>query len=166
MMSALSMRPPTMIASASFTCATYAASLSAWAVVIEMPSGRSASCPYGNSVSMRPPNGVATTLNAMLRSLSPSGEPRSGVHSQERAPGERVPVRHDGGGLADDLQVAPAMRQLTRALTGGCSSGSIHQVHRIASTVGREGRGDSTPRPLLERCRLTRGDSVPHVSNR
>src|SRR6266536_5711419 len=119
MRSALSMRPPTIIASASFTEATYAASLSAWAVTIEIPSGRSASCSYGNSVSMRPPNGVATTLNAMLCPSLFLRESGSGLQSQERAPGERVPVRHDGGGLADDLQVAPAACQLTRALTGG-----------------------------------------------
>src|SRR5438128_5275783 len=31
-----------------------------------IPSGRNASCSYGNSVSLRRPNGVATTLNAML----------------------------------------------------------------------------------------------------
>src|SRR6266568_3119098 len=126
-----------------------------------MPRGRSASCSYGNSVSTRPPNGVATTLKAMLcpsRFLCESG---SGLQPQERAPGERVPVRHDGGGLADDLQVAPAACQLTRALTGGGASGSIHQVHCIASAVGGVRRSNSTPRPLLQRRLLTRRDGVP-----
>src|SRR3989454_10683408 len=96
----------------------------------------------------------------------PLAQPRARVHLQEDPAADRVPLRRERGGLADDVEVAPALGQTTLATVRRAAAVPVHQIHRLASAVGGMDRGQPATGPLLEGGFLAGRDGGPHLGDR
>src|ERR1700687_27874 len=96
----------------------------------------------------------------------PLAQPRARVHLHEDPAAHRVPLRHDGDRLTDDLEIAPALGQTALAPVGRAATLPVHQVHRLAGAVGGVDGGQAAPGALLQRGVFSGRDRVPHFRDR
>src|SRR5215475_659939 len=90
---------------------------------------------------------------------------RARVHPQVHPAADGVPLRRDRDRLADDVQVAPALREAALALERRAATVPVHQVHRLARVVGGVDGGQAAARPLLEGGLLASRDRVPDLGD-
>lgn len=103
--------------------------------------------------------GVGSLAGALLAQAG------AGVDPEIDAAADRVPFGGDRHGLADDVQVAPALGKAALALERRAAAVTVHQIHRLARAVGGVGRGQAAAGALLEGGGTARRDYVPQFGD-
>src|SRR5437899_4807786 len=96
----------------------------------------------------------------------PLARPRARVHLQEDPAADRVPLGRERGRLADDVEIPPALGQAALAPVRRAATVPVHQIHRLARTVGSVDRGQPATGPLLEGGVLAGRDGIPEIGDR
>src|SRR5213082_524941 len=94
------------------------------------------------------PSGLTRTfthsaiIGSSLQRLSCPSLPQAGarVDPEIDPAADRVPLRRDRDGLADGVQIAPALGEAALALERGAAAVPVHQLHRLPRTVAGIGR--------------------------